>query len=156
MDFRAPRMNERESDAWLSLVTVMQLLPAALDSQLERDAGMTHFEFQVLSLLRMEPGNTVRVKEIADRTAATLPRVSKVLTRLERRGLLERTTAAEDRRASNVTLTAQGRREVIRATAGHVSFVRRTVVDQFDEESLAQLAAISQTITQALQADKSS
>ncbi|NKF33423.1 MarR family transcriptional regulator, partial [Pseudomonas sp. BGM005] len=38
MAFQVPRMDERESRAWLGLITVAQLLPAALDSQLQRDS----------------------------------------------------------------------------------------------------------------------
>lgn len=145
-----PRLDAEESAAWLSLVTMLELLPRALDSQLQRDSGMTHFEFAVLSFLRFSPDQTLRMSELAAGTNATLPRLSHVVTRLERRGVVERTPCPEDRRATNVRLTDAGRRELVRATPGHIALVRRVVIDSLSREQLGQLAAISDAITRAL------
>nr|MDQ2698141.1 MarR family transcriptional regulator [Actinomycetota bacterium] len=93
-----PRLDAEESAAWLSLVTMLELLPSALDSQLQREAGMTHFEFAVLSFLRFSPDQTLRMSELATGTNATLPRLSHVVSRLERRGVVERTPSPDDRR----------------------------------------------------------
>ncbi|GMA92072.1 hypothetical protein GCM10025869_26010 [Homoserinibacter gongjuensis] len=68
-----PRLDAEESAAWLSLVTMLELLPRALDSQLQRDSGMTHFEFAVLSFLRFSPDQTLRMSQLATGTNATLP-----------------------------------------------------------------------------------
>ena len=37
-----------ERDAWLSLIGVIIRLPAAMDAQLQRDAGLSHFEYTVM------------------------------------------------------------------------------------------------------------
>ncbi|HEY4462168.1 MAG TPA: hypothetical protein VGN41_05825, partial [Streptosporangiaceae bacterium] len=47
-----------ERDAWVSLAGVLIKLPAALDAQLQRDAGLSHFEYMVLSGLSEAPGRT--------------------------------------------------------------------------------------------------
>jgi len=148
-----PRLDAEESAAWLSLVTLLELLPSALDSQLQRDSGMTHFEFAVLSFLRFSPDQTRRMTDLAAGTNATLPRLSHVVTRLERRGAVERVPCPEDRRATNVRLTELGRRELVRATPGHIALVRRVVIDSLDREQLAQLAEISNAISRALDPD---
>jgi DNA-binding MarR family transcriptional regulator len=145
-----PRLDAEESAAWLSLVTMLELLPSALDSQLQRDADMTHFEFAVLSFLRFSPDHTRRMSDLAAGTNATLPRLSHVVTRLERRGVVERVPCPEDRRATNVRLTDVGRRELVRATPGHIALVRRVVIDSLSREQLTQLAEISDAITHAL------
>lgn len=145
-----PRLDSEESAAWLSLVTLLELLPSALDSQLQRDSDMTHFEFAVLSFLRFSPDQTLRMSDLAAGTNATLPRLSHVVTRLERRGVVERTPSADDRRATNVRLTDVGRRELVRATPGHIALVRRVVIDSLSREQLGQLAEISGAITRAL------
>jgi len=145
-----PRLDAEESLAWLSLVTLLELLPSALDSQLQRDSGMTHFEFAVLSFLRFSPDQTRRMTELAAGTNATLPRLSHVVTRLERRGVVERVPCPEDRRATNVRLTELGRRELVRATPGHIALVRRVVIDSLSREQLAQLADIASAISRAL------
>ena len=150
MSFQVPRMDERESAAWLGLTAVTQLLPAALDTQLQREAGMTHFEFTVLTALRLAPSSTLRMSALAESTNATLPRLSHVCARLEKRGLIERRTSAADRRTTNVTLSSAGRRELIRATPGHIETARRIVIDALTPQQLEALTGISAAIRKNL------
>jgi len=145
-----PRLDAEESAAWLSLVSLLELLPSALDSQLQRDAGLTHYEFVGVSYLRFSPDQTQRMSALAVGTNATLPRLSHVVSRLENRGLVERSPSPEDRRATNARLTDAGRRELVRATPGHIDFVRRTVIESLDRDQLEQLAAIATAITRKL------
>lgn len=146
MTDKAPRMNERESRAWLGLINLVQLLPHTLDAQLQRDSDMTHFEFTVLSNLYTAPEATLRMTELAVRTAATLPRLSHVSTKLEKRGLVERVPCAEDRRATNVRLTSTGRRHFIHAIPEHIELARKLVVDALSEDELDALAHIAEIV----------
>ncbi|GAA4693735.1 DNA-binding transcriptional regulator, MarR family [Promicromonospora umidemergens] len=150
MKRRVPRMNDQESAAWLGLTTVFQLLPAALDRQLQRDSGLTHFEFVVLSRLQLSEEPTMRMTALAEATVATLPRLSHVCGRLEKRGLIERSSCPEDRRATNVRLTGDGRRELIHSVPGHIATARRLVIDALTPEQLDVLADITATITARL------
>ncbi|THG30194.1 MarR family transcriptional regulator [Naasia lichenicola] len=143
-------MDELESAAWLSLVGLTELLPPSLDAQLQTDAQLTHFEFQVLSTLRFAPEQTVQSKDLAASTNSTLPRLSHVVTRLEQRGLVRKLPCPTDRRATNVQLSDDGRRIVIRATGGHIDHVRRLVIDRLDRDELAALAKIGTTLNRAL------
>lgn len=145
-------MDEHESRAWLGLVAVTQLLPAALDSQLQRDAHLTHFEFMVLTVLRFAPQSTLRMSALADATHATLTRLSHVCTRLEKRGMVERAPSPDDRRATDVRLTADGRRTLIRAMPGHIATARRLVIDALTPAQLDALAEIAESITDRLAA----
>lgn len=145
-----PRMDDLESDAWRRLVAVLELLPTALDAQLQQDDGMTHYEFALLSLLRFSPDATLQSKELAIRTNATLPRLSHVVSRLVDRGWLERLPREDDKRATDVRLTGDGRRAVIRATSGHIAHARRLVIDRLDRDELAALAAIGKKIADVL------
>lgn len=154
MKRRVPRMNEQESAAWLGLTTVFSLLPSALDRQLQRDSGMTHFEFVVLSTLQLSPEPTMRMTTLARATDATLPRLSHVCGRLEKRGLVVRSPCPEDRRATNVALTGDGRRELIRSVPGHITTARRLVIDALTPEQLDALTGITAAISAKL-ADES-
>lgn len=149
-----PRMNDRESAAWLSLISVLELLPTALDSQLQKDAQLTHFEYVLLSILQRTPEHVMRMKALAAATNATLPRLSHVVSRLESRGLVERTPCEEDRRATNARLTAAGRRAVIRATPEHIATVRRLVIDAVTPEQLDQLSQIGDAILPGLDPER--
>lgn len=133
----APRMDDLESETWLALLRVIELLPAALDAQLQRDSNLTHFEFFALSVLRFAPGATLRMTELATDTNSSLTRLSHVAKRLEERGLVERFPCPEDRRATNVRLTADGRRELVRAVPKHIELARASVIDAIGPDKLA-------------------
>ena len=48
-------LDAEENQAWRALAKTLVRLPAALDAQLRRDAGISHFEYQVLALLSVAP-----------------------------------------------------------------------------------------------------
>lgn len=139
-----------ELAAWVRLAAVVELLPGVLDSQLRRDAGLTHFEYHVLAMLSEAPERTLRMTALAARTNATLPRLSHVVSRLEDRGLVERCPCPQDARATNARLTPQGWRKVRDSAPGHVANVRQHVIDALTPGQVAQLAAITGAILQRL------
>ena len=113
-----------EMSAWRKFVAVVELLPGALDGQLQRDADLSHFEYFVLAMLSEAPERTLRMTELGSETNSTLPRLSHVVSRLEKRGLVERHPCPEDRRATNATLTPAGWEKVVETAPGHVGAVR--------------------------------
>lgn len=139
-------LTDDERSAWLHLAAVLELLPGALDAQLLGDDDLTHFEYFSLASLSEEPERTLRITALADMTNATLPRISRVLTGLEKKGLVIRSTCKEDRRAKNVTLTEAGWAAVVRAAPRHVENVRRLVFDQLTSEQAAQLSSIAEAL----------
>jgi len=84
-------LDAEESQAWRALASTLVRLPAALDAQLRRDAGISHFDYQVLALLSEAPGRTLRMSELATLAEGSLPRLSQVVARLEQRGWVRRT-----------------------------------------------------------------
>jgi DNA-binding MarR family transcriptional regulator len=139
--------------AWVRLAAVLELLPTVLDSQLRRDAQLTHFDYYVLAMLSEAPGHTLRMTALAEQTAATLARLSHVVTRLEGRGLLERFPCPEDRRATNARLTEAGWAKVRETAPGHVGTVRHLVVDALTPAQIGQLAEITDAILHRLDPD---
>lgn len=143
-------MDELESRAWLALVWTSELLPAALDAQLQADAGMTHFEFMVLSTLQQAKGAILRTKDLAAAVNATMPRMSRVVGKLVERGLVERTGGEADARVVNVRLTSAGRRDLVRAVPGHIELVKRLVIDRIDPAGLRALADTLEPLVERL------
>jgi DNA-binding MarR family transcriptional regulator len=139
--------------AWVRLTAVLELLPAALDSQLRRDAQLTHFDYYVLAMLSEAPGHTLLMTALAERTTASLPRLSHVVQRLETRGLLERFPCPDDRRATNARLTDAGWQKVQDSAPGHVTTVRDNVIDALTPEQVTQLAEISDAVLHRLDPD---
>ena len=139
-------LNDQESTAWLRTAAVLELLPGALDAQLIRDEDLTHFEYFALASLSEAPARTLRITALASMTNATLPRLSRVLTALEKAQLVERTPCPEDRRAKNVVLTEAGWAKVVHAAPGHVENVRRLVLDRLSPEQVGQLSSICEAM----------
>ena len=127
--------------------------PGVLDAQLRADAGLTHFEYFVLAMLSEAPERTLRMTSLAQRTNATLPRLSHVVRRLEERGLVERFPCPEDGRATNARLTDAGWDAVVAAAPGHVDTVRRNVIDPLTREQLDQLRGIGDALLTRLDPD---
>jgi len=147
-------LSTEESAAWVRLVALAELLPGALDAQLLRDAGLTHFEYGVLMALAEAPSRTMRMTELASRTNATLPRLSHVARRLEERELIRRFPCPEDRRATNATITEAGLQLIADAAPGHVDTVRQNVLDALSPEQLEQLYAIAGAVLTRLDPDE--
>ena len=139
-------LSEDERAAWVRLVSVFIKLPAALDAQLQRDAGISHFEYMVLSRLSESPGHTLRMSDLAVLANGSLSRLSHVVTRLERRGWVRREPCPGDGRFTNAVLTEDGWAKVEATAPGHVAAVRELVIDALDPEQIEQLRDISLAI----------
>lgn len=143
-----PRMTPEQSRAWLALISTAELLPSALDAQLQRDADLTHYEFILLSTLQR--GGPMRLSDLAAATNATLPRASKVVSRLQRRDLLEREESTQDRRSVVLKLSRQGRRRLVLAAPDHFATAHRLVLDRLSPSQLDALADALEPVVQAL------
>lgn len=147
LDMTEPRwLSSAELDAWIRFAAVIELLPGVLNEQLARDEGLLHFEYYVLAMLSEAPDRTLRMSALAQRTNATLARLSRVVTRLEDQGLVKRSPCENDKRATNASLTELGWQKVVHAAPGHVENVRRSVIDALTPEQVTQLTAISSAL----------
>ncbi len=139
-------LDDEELDAWVRLVALVELLPGVLESQLRRDSDLTHFEYYVLAMLSEVPDRRMRMSALAAAAHATLPRLSHVVSRLEKRALVQRSACAQDGRATNVALTEDGWQLLRSAAPGHVEQVRQTVLDALTREQVTQLSAIAAAV----------
>jgi len=146
-------LDNEERQAWVALASTLTRLPAALDAQLRRDAGISHFEYQVLALLSEAPGRTLRMSALATLAEGSLPRLSQVVARLEQRGWVRRTPDPADGRYTLAILTGQGQAKVTEAAPGHVEEVRRLVFDPLTKAQSRQLREIGRRIMRAIDPD---
>jgi DNA-binding MarR family transcriptional regulator len=131
---------------WSGLATVLEWLPPLLDAQLQRDAGLTHFEYGLLYALSSAPDRTLRLSVLAGYANSSLTKLSRAVTRLERRQWARRTTDPTDGRYTLATLTDLGQVTVEQATPGHVATVRRLVLTPLTADQRRQLRDITQRI----------
>jgi DNA-binding MarR family transcriptional regulator len=128
-----------ELDSWLSVVRLMTWLPWSIDQQLQRDSKLGMVEYQVLAMLSESPERTRRMSSLAEVTNASLSRLSRVVTRLEERGLVRREPDPTDGRFTNAILTEDGLQALAEAAPGHVAHVRSLVIDVLSHEQLRRL-----------------
>ena len=145
-----PWLDAEEQAVWLGFIGVLIHLPAALDAQLRRDAGLSHFEYQILAALSMSETRTLRMSDIAEFTEGSLSRLSHACRRLEAQGWLTRRTDPYDRRATIAALTDDGYAKVVDAAPGHVRTVRSLVCDPLTRAQVKQLGAVTARIEAAL------
>jgi DNA-binding MarR family transcriptional regulator len=141
-----PWLALEERAAWLSIVRVATLLPSVLDAQLERDAGLSFFEYTVLAMLSERPDGILRMSELAGVTNASLSRLSHVAKRLESQGLMRRKVDRDDGRCTNAILTRKGRAKVERSAPDHVAAVRELVIDALTPTQLRALRVANERI----------
>jgi DNA-binding MarR family transcriptional regulator len=143
-------LDTEEQQSWYALAYALIRLPAALDAQLQRDAGISHFEYLVLSGLSMMPGRTQRMSDLALYTASTLSRLSNVVGRLEKRGWVCRSPDPADGRYTLATLTDEGWAKVTDSAPAHAGEVRRLVFDPLTRAQQQQMGRIAQRILKAI------
>ncbi|MEU4248363.1 MarR family transcriptional regulator [Amycolatopsis sp. NPDC026612] len=110
---------------WDTWMCAQRLLVRELDRGLQRDCGISKAEYSVLVTVR----RPMRVGELADALGWEKSRVSHLLTRMEKRGLVARTEDGAGGRRTSIELTAEGRRLAAGATRAHAGNVRRLVLD---------------------------
>jgi DNA-binding MarR family transcriptional regulator len=136
-------LDDDEQRAWLRLAGVMLKLSPALDSQLQRDSDLTHFDYLCLAMLSDSDDHTWPMSELAARVNASLSRLSHVVSKLERRGWVVRTPSPHSRRVTLVSLTEEGWDVLVKAAPGHVETVRSLVFDDLAPEDVAALERVA-------------
>ena len=143
-------LSAQQQAAWRPFVALLFRMPAALDAQLQKEAGISNFEYMVLSSLSEAPNRTLRMSDLATMASGSLSRLSHVVSRLERRGWVRRESCPGDGRFINAVLTDEGSRKVVEAAPGHVEAVRKLIVGALTPEELRALGAASHQILDRL------
>ena len=149
-DEEAPWLSAGELRAWLSVVDMLIRLPWAIDSQLQRDSGISMAEYMALAMLSGAPGRTMRMSELAKVTNASLSRLSHLVKRLEQREWIRREQDSLDARVTNAILTDTGMAALASAAPDHVRTVRRLVLDSLPAGHLRRLARDANAINAAI------
>lgn len=144
-------LDEEQQAAWRAVAKLFTKLPATLDSDLQRTARLTLYEYLVLALLSESDDRTLRMSELAAGTNSSLSRLSHVVSRLEKREWVIRQVCPDDGRATQAVLTDAGLAKVVDAAPAHVRAVRELVVDAITLTQLRQLGAAAAKIGQRIE-----
>ncbi|WP_394770389.1 MarR family winged helix-turn-helix transcriptional regulator [Lacisediminihabitans sp.] len=110
---------EVRAQGWRTLAALHALIDAQLERALQSSAQLSVVEFTVLDALSRQDGWHMRMQQLARAAALSSSATTRLVTRLEDRGLLTRILCADDRRGIYTELTPAGRAlfETARPTA---------------------------------------
>jgi len=137
---------EIRARGWRTLAALHGLIEAELERSLQREHDLSVVEYTVLDALSRQDGWHMRMQQLARAAALSSSATTRLVTRLENRGLLTRILCADDRRGIYTELTPAGQRLLTDARPTH---------DRVLEDSLTQageLPELSPLVT-ALHAD---
>ena len=130
-----------ELAAWRGLLRVHSALAKTLDAELVAEHDLPLSSYEVLITLQAAPGKRCRMAELADRVLLSRSGMTRLVDRLERDGLLERTTCSSDGRGCFAALTEAGEEMLARARPTHLRGVRERFLRHFSPDELATMAA---------------
>jgi DNA-binding MarR family transcriptional regulator len=148
-------LDTEEQQTWVQLSTMILRLQPVLSARLQREFGISQFDYLILVRLSEAPGTMLRMSVLATLCGSSLPRLSQAVGRLERRGWLSREPDAEDSRYTLAVLSRKGFRELQEIAPSHVEAVREYVFDRLTPTQSRQLGTICRRIVDGLPPDDS-
>src|SRR5919107_5111468 len=139
-------LTDEQQQAWRRFVTVLFKVPAAMEAQLQRDAGLTHMGYLVLSTLSERDDRRLAMSKLAKQATASLSRLSHVVARLEAQGWVRRERDPEDGRVQIAVLTDEGYAKVVDSAPGHAEAVQQLLFDRLTPAQMRQLARLADAL----------
>ena len=146
-------LDEEELEAFMSLMAVNIRLTAVLDAQLREDAGLSFFDYTVMSRLSEASEHRMRMRELAIPANGSLSRLSQVVTRLEKKGWVERFPDPNDERTTFAKLTDAGWDKVVASAPGHARQARAVVADKLTRSQIRTMTQVNNRILKAIEED---
>jgi len=125
---------------------VMLVLPRAVDADMMREQRLPLSEYTALMHLSEAPDRLMRMSELAALCNLSLSGMTRVVTRLETQGLIERVRCDKDGRGWNAVLTEAGLARLQQAWPAHLASVRRHVLAHVEDTDLKKLVRVLRRI----------
>lgn len=135
-------LDEREAHVWTAYRRLRLELDSALSRQLDRDARLSSADFALLVPLSESPDGMVRARELGREVDWDRSRLSHQVSRMEKRGLVEREQCETDARGQMVRITEAGRAAIEAAAPQHVEKVRELFFDELTPAEVETLGAL--------------
>lgn len=132
MQQEVPWLDDDEQTLWRAMMDAAKAVERAMDTRLLATEEISSADFSVLVQLSEAEGGTVRMRELCEALRWDRSRMSHQITRMARRGLVNKLRCTSDSRGIDVELTAHGRDVIERAAPDHVRMIRRIVFDELD------------------------
>jgi len=126
---------------WALLVHAGSIMLERFDRLLQESMAISALDHEFLTQISLAKGDA-RMVDLANNLWVSKAGVTKVIDRLEERGLVTRSPSPEDRRATVISLTEVGRRTLGESRRRLRAMVREGFADALSEPDLADLSRI--------------
>ena len=133
---------EIRAAGWRTLSALHSLIDTALEKDLQREHDLSVVEYTVLDALSRQDGWHMRMAQLARAAALSSSATTRLVTRLEDRGLLTRILCADDRRGIYTELTPDGEALLLGARPTHGAALHDALEQARAVPELAQLAGM--------------
>src|SRR3954452_9178888 len=123
---------EIRAQGWRTLAALHGAIEGSLERALQAQHGLSVVEYTVLDALARQDGWHMRMQQLSRAAALSSSATTRLVNRLEDRGLLARYLCADDRRGIYTEVTKDGRRLLERARPTHDAILER-VLDEARE-----------------------
>jgi DNA-binding MarR family transcriptional regulator len=137
----------REQEAYLSLLRTTDALQTSVEAKL-KEFGLTGTQYNALRILRGAGAEGLPCSEIGERMITRDPDVTRLLNRLEKRGLVVRVRAKIDRRVIHGKITAAGLR-LLREMDEPVERHNRAMLKHVGKQELGELIELLELVRSA-------
>ncbi|MGB9237184.1 MAG: MarR family transcriptional regulator [Terriglobales bacterium] len=134
----------REQEAYLSLLRTTDALQSSVEARL-KEFGLTGTQYNALRILRGAGAEGLPCSEIGDRMITRDPDITRLLDRVEKRGLVKRARAKRDRRVVHGKISAAGLR-LLREMDEPVERHGREMLQHVGQEKLAELIELLELV----------
>lgn len=137
-------LTSTEQLAWRTYLYATTLLSDRFSEALQADpeVDLTLGEYEILVRLSEAENKFLRMSELADQVVHSRSRLTHTITRMEKRGLVERVRCTDDGRGRQAQLTDAGAAMLERAAPTHVRSVREQLLDVIGHDDLLELGRI--------------
>lgn len=131
---------ETRAQGWRTLAALHARIEDVLERALQQEHELSVSEYALLDVLsRQEPRMLLRMNQVAKVVVLSQSATTRLVTRLERRGLLQRSLCETDRRGIYTEVTAAGRSALERARSTHDETLAQALKDAAELPELAPL-----------------
>ncbi len=143
-------LDPSQQASWRALVMGMTLLTDRLDEDLRRGFDVSLTEYEILVRLSEREGRQLRMAQLADALAHSRSRVTHTVARMEKAGLVVRSSSPEDGRGILATMTDKGWDLLVRVAPVHVNGVRDHLVDLVSAEDFEAVGRVMNAVADHL------
>jgi len=134
--------SQEELLAWRGLIRLRETVMREIDRRLRQKGLVSLADYGVLITLVSDPTRGLRMSELGERRMLTPSGITRVVDRLEQRGLVRREPDPSDGRAAVAVLTRPGLEALRRAQSVHHATVRELYLGSLTVRELKQFTAL--------------